>query len=292
VAAKIAQIDKREKELEEREKKVAQILEIQDKKSKGFVKLRVGNELFISKVSILTSVKDSFFHGLLSHETERINEDEYYIPRDNVSFRYVLEFLTYGKLLSQISDKGVLQKLVADADYYILEQLKQNALEQLKQNELEQSKRNALEQSKLSELELLKNLPKLISSTKIIGKWCANAAPSNGGYWNWNIVEIAPPSSHFTLSSGHTITFNVTGLYQISVATSLINTSNGSYMSLYRNGSPVTNSYRADANGYYNSWYLNEILNINASDYIQIYQGHSGSIIGGQISNKLTILML
>jgi len=111
---------------------VATILELLDKKSKGFIKLRVGNELFITKASVLNSVKDTFFQGLLNHETERINDDEYFIPRDNVSFRYVLEFLSYGKLLSQITDIGVLQKLVDDADYYLISNLKDAAMQQIK----------------------------------------------------------------------------------------------------------------------------------------------------------------
>jgi len=116
--------------------------------------------------------------------------------------------------------------------------------------------------------------------------------PTSGGYWNWNVVEIAPPSSHFTLTSGHTITFLVTGLYQITVTVGLTNTGNGNYMALYHNGTDISQAYRSDSSGYYNSWYINEIVSINANDTIRVYQTHNGSLIGGKQANKISVLML
>jgi len=242
------------------------------KKPKGFIKLRVGNELFITKASILCSVKDTFFQGLLNHETERINEDEYFIPRDNNSFKYVLEFLSYGKLISQISDTNILKKLVEDADYYLIGELKEAALKQLNEQKI---------------------LTTGSATPRIIAKWGATSIPTSGSYWNWTVVDIPAPASHFTLTSNHTITFKVAGLYQITVTINIYSsTTNGCYISLYLNGAAVVVNYIADANGYQNSWHINEITNIKANDTMQIYQSHGGNLSGGQTSNKLTILML
>jgi len=250
---------------------VAQIIELHDKKPKGFIKLRVGNELFITKASILCSVKDTFFQGLLNHETERINEDEYFIPRDNNSFKYVLEFLSYGKLISQINDTNILKKLVEDADYYLIGELKEAALKQLNEQKI---------------------LTTGSATPRIIAKWCATGMPTSSSFWNWNAADIPAPTSHFTLTNSNTVTFKVAGLYQITVTINITVSSNGYCISLYLNGSAVATNYTSDPNGYSMSWHMNEIISIKANDTLQIYQTHNGSIVVGQVSNKLTILML
>ena len=62
LAHKSKELEEKEKQLEEREKKVNHILECQDQ-VKEIIKLRVGNQTFLSDPLTLKSVKDSFFSG-------------------------------------------------------------------------------------------------------------------------------------------------------------------------------------------------------------------------------------
>jgi len=260
------------------------------------VKLRVGEREFFTTESILSSVKDSFFCGMLnpnfgksqaairakssqSKEEKKDNApsssldqddtettSEFFIPRDGNVFAYVLEFLTYKDIFSPVTDAGMLRKLAIDADFYLLP----NLVEKVK------ALTGDRKEAKVPTIPIVK-----VAST---------AGCTNGSYWNWNITEVPPTATHFTVS-GQTITINKNGTYHVMIRTAGAGSSNGYYMALYVNGSDVARCYNCDGNGYYISWEINEIFSFKATDRLQVYHTFTSSI-NSQQCNKMSIVCL
>ncbi len=132
IATKSKELDEREKIVAKREKIVDHILE--NDNTKGQVTIQVGNQEFITTAGILKSVKDSFFCGLLNPQfASGESKNHFFIPRDPKIFEYVLEYLTYGTLFSEVPTDGLLLKLAADADFYLLPDLKKQVEMRIKQ---------------------------------------------------------------------------------------------------------------------------------------------------------------
>lgn len=79
---------------------------------------------------ILLSAGECYFSALLSPKFEN-SEGTYFIPRDGKSFSYILEYLTYGSIISVPDDAAMLKKVILDADYFGLPQLSE-ALKKIK----------------------------------------------------------------------------------------------------------------------------------------------------------------
>jgi len=264
LAKKGEELDALEKLISEREKKVEHILK--NVQTQGCIKLQVGSVFYYIAADVLLSNKDSYFHGLLNPKFSK-DKEEHFISRDGDIFKYVVEFLTYGKLISNLLPEER-EKLAIDADFYLLPSLVQ-------------------------EIKDLPPIPKATTSTAkklCLIKLCSNAATANTVI-QWNSVEINGPNSHFT-HNGARITINETGLYEVHVQAGRTNGSNGYYLALRKNGTETAHSYQSDANSHYNTASLHEIMAINKDDYLEVYHGGNTGILGDALANKITVLFL
>jgi len=259
----------RERIVAEREKKVDHILA--NISTKGIVKLQVGQLIYYTRADTLLREKESFFTGLLNPElrSEKDKDQPLFIDRDGEIFKYVLEYLTYGKLVSIIDNLGVFQKLLLDAEYYVLPGL----------------------------IEQLKDYNTLNCKGKIINIFLrvqSSINTSNGSYINWNIAT-AVPTSHFQ-HNGSTITIKQTGLYQIIIRYALQCSSNGlsgdANIDLYVSNQVVARVYHGQNDGYCQSRSLIEILPLQANDTIMVMYRSNSNGIADQLGNSMTILLL
>lgn len=85
--------------------------------------IRVGQDIFHTTSAVLLCHPETYFHGMLSGNFKKQEDGSYFIARDGESFKYILEFMTYGRLCSAIHDRGLLRKLLVDADFYGLSTL-------------------------------------------------------------------------------------------------------------------------------------------------------------------------
>ena len=278
----VSTLEKKEREFIIREKKLESILVNTSKIE--YICLLVGKEKYFCTKSILLSVKDSYFHGLLNadfeNHVEGLNENEnvltYIIPRSGDSFKYVLEFLTYGELVSEdelIGKQSLLKKLHFDADFYILKALKDQT----------------------SKLMKIKQIPKQKQekSTEILpfAKWQSNTACSNGNYWAWNIVYISPSKTgYYTKSADHKIiTVHKKGKYRVNIRCTGTTSTNSHYISLYINSSPQAYCYNGQSTGYLVNWQINDIFSLNAGARLQVYWYTNGSSNNTIQSNSFSI---
>lgn len=265
-------LDQREKDVTERERKMEENMKNQH--SGSSVKIRVGEKLFYSAPSILTTYKDSYFSVMLATkvETEMV-DDAYFIARSPKSFEYVLEFLTYGKILTPITDPGFKKLLEKDADFYMLDQLK----EELKNVTIKEN--------------IIKQPPPLQTQAPIlVSKFQSNQCGGSGNYWHWNKTLLDECK---ITSSGHTLTITQEGTYQIMVKVTCGNSNQGYYVAIYHNGNDVSQAYHCEGNCYqYNTWHLNDILQLKANDKIQIYQAYNGSPYNSHNANSLNFIKL
>ena len=98
------------------------------------VVVQVGSCSFETTFDVLLSQPDSYFHMLQwSSDKELVLPPpaKVFISRDPTSFRFVLEYLTYGELFSQIKDEGVLNMLKYDAKFYGLPELAEKVQKRL-----------------------------------------------------------------------------------------------------------------------------------------------------------------
>jgi len=264
LAKKGEELDAREKLISEREKKVEHILK--NVQTQGCIKLQVGSVFYYIAADVLLSNKDSYFHGLLNPKFSK-DKEEHFISRDGDIFKYVVEFLTYGKLISNLLPEER-EKLAIDADFYLLPSLVQ-------------------------EIKDLPPIPKATTSTAkklCLIKLCSNAAAANTVI-QWNSVEINGPNSHFT-HNGARITINETGLYEVHVQAGRTNSTNGYYLALRKNGTDTAHSYQSEANSHYNTASMHEIMAINKDEYLEVYHGGNTAIYGDALANKITVLFL
>eukprot|EP01091_Cochliopodium_minus_P008789 TRINITY_DN2048_c0_g2_i1.p1 TRINITY_DN2048_c0_g2~~TRINITY_DN2048_c0_g2_i1.p1 ORF type:complete len:286 (+),score=62.15 TRINITY_DN2048_c0_g2_i1:81-938(+) len=253
--------------LEIREEKVNDILKELDGKKN--VKLLVGNRIFYTHQDILTKKEDSYFHGFFNPKFKQENENgEYIIARDGDVFAYVLEYLTYDELLSEIKDVGMLKKLIKDADYYQLKELK-NIAEKMMEN--------------------ISN--KQIGGNNSLAKWQSSSG-QNQGYWNWNHEIIKPNEGFYKLENGNTVRVLQKGTYMVLIRATGSSYGNSDYIELYINGqNGISRCVNSDANGYQISWEINEIFNFEENTTLQVYNSFSGPV-NNNYMNQFSIVKL
>jgi len=193
------------------------------------------------------------------------------IPRDGEVFAYVFEYLTYGRLISDLTP-AIREKLIIDADYYLLPELKEQAL------------KAKVTPSFDWKGELKSSRPCLQVNS--------SSGATSGSYWNFNVVKINSPLGFFTLS-GNTITIVFSGIYQVNVRVSNQSYTNGECSSLYVNGTETARSYTfASGAGYYATACISEILNLSAGATLQVYNNSRGAPVNDQCCNSLNILRI
>eukprot|EP01129_Flabellula_baltica_P004147 TRINITY_DN1417_c0_g1_i1.p1 TRINITY_DN1417_c0_g1~~TRINITY_DN1417_c0_g1_i1.p1 ORF type:complete len:291 (-),score=62.73 TRINITY_DN1417_c0_g1_i1:24-896(-) len=245
VTDRISSLDERERVIEQREEKVDAVLKAFPS---GIVTLNVGGEIFMSSTDILTSIQDTYFCGLLSQNADKVEAQEaLFIPRCPVVFRHILDYLTYGEFDEGIQDPFLLKKLVVDADYYLLEELK----------------------SKLeAQLELVGEVQGHMGNVRWVSLTCNNCNPGSGTPYSFEVNSISSQADFGV--NGTNVTVLRSGVYQISLKESHRNTGNGNYTEVRRNNNVISRAYRADANGYYNTCSFTEIWEFDENDVITV----------------------
>jgi len=270
------ELKEREECVSLREQKVDTIMK--NNHIKGRVELRVGSLIFHTTADILLSRPGSYFHGLLNIKFREGSEQALFIARDGESFKFVLEYLTYGKLFSIPTDLGTAEKLCADADFYLLPELYKLAGEAKEQ---------------LLKFPLQRNPDQ--HGAMIWMRVASSAACGNGGYINWNSSVVVPPS-HFS-HSGNTTTIQRAGLYHIFLRYEFACSTNGqgaANVDLYIDGAVVARSYHGKADGYYDGRSLEHLDNLKKGAKIQVlYRSNSNCNNNADaLATTLTILCL
>ena len=134
--------------------------------------VQVGNTSFETTFDVLLSRPDSFFHRFQWTDGKELAKtpDNIFIARDPTSFGYVLEYLTYGELFSELSNKGLLNMLSADAKFYGLTELAQKVQDRLDsmfavEEEYEQ-RLKSLEEAKIEHDKQLEEMSSKISDIR------------------------------------------------------------------------------------------------------------------------------
>lgn len=262
-------------DLREREKKVDHILKNDHLPDK--VTIRVGDRLFYTTSTILISTeKENYFHGLFTSKFKKPEDGIYFLARDPKCFEYVLEFLTYGSLVSEIGDRNLLKKLAIDADFYLLPELKEQAQKQLD------------------------SIPNLIPNLKdqtqcVVAKFQNGSCSGSGAYWSWNSTVLIN-NQYFQLRTQNynndTVTVLRKGTYLISIRVG-VQTQANTYSSLYINGSDVARSYISCGNAhYYQSPQIIEVFPLNANDKLQVYSSYTSGPLNNNPHNSFCIYLL
>ena len=96
-----------------------------NKVTDSVIKLNVGGHVFMTSVLTLTRDPDSMLAAMFSgrHKLHITPDGAVFIDRDGTHFRYILNFLRDGSLRpgSLPDDKGIIQELIAEAEYYQLQ---------------------------------------------------------------------------------------------------------------------------------------------------------------------------
>jgi hypothetical protein len=265
-------LEQREKKVTERETRLDEVLKAH-KNPETIIKIKVGDVLFTTDIQVINSIKDTYLSTLVAEGVGKTKEENaYFLARDPISFKIILEYLTYGEILTNEVSQKLWKRVAVDSQFYGLKELEEIALKEM-ENSIDSSFSN--------------NNPKILCSK------FQSSACSNGSYWNWNTTVMN--QLNLTLSnSNSTITLLNPGTYQVIVKVCVGNNSHGSYTSLYLNGTDISRSFHCEANNYqYNSWHLNEVIEVkNKNEYIQIYQTYNGSVYGTNLANCLTIIQL
>jgi len=199
---------------------------------------------------------------------------ELLIPRDGDTFAYVLEYLTYGKLITTELPVAIQEKLIIDADYFLLPELKEQALKA----------KGAVASSGILDTKTI--------GTRQVGQWTSNSGAAAGGYWNWNVEKLNRPPGAFTVS-GNTITVTTAGVYQINIRVTNASATNGEYSALYLNGAIAAYSYSfASQGGIYCSAVINEILTLTAGARLQVHNSNRGAPVNDHNANSFGIVCL
>lgn len=97
------------------------------------VKLNVGGTLYLTTADTLLSIKDSYFTSLLSGRFQASKvEDAYFIDRDGLVFRYVLDYLRNLVGYQCPTDLDLLIQLEREADFFLLPELKELVNKEIK----------------------------------------------------------------------------------------------------------------------------------------------------------------
>eukprot|EP00005_Dracoamoeba_jomungandri_P002898 CAMPEP_0174254456 /NCGR_PEP_ID=MMETSP0439-20130205/3769_1 /TAXON_ID=0 /ORGANISM="Stereomyxa ramosa, Strain Chinc5" /LENGTH=362 /DNA_ID=CAMNT_0015336047 /DNA_START=181 /DNA_END=1269 /DNA_ORIENTATION=- len=225
--------------------------------------LLVGNQEFHTTADTLTrNAKDSYFSALL--RVEGAKTTEHFIPRDPGAFKYVLEFLTYGSLLSQVEDVGVLKKLVIDAEhYYMLPKLAKQARLQLGPE----------------------------GSHPNFAKFCGAKAVSAGNTFVWNTVEANEEC--VSLDSSNTVlNVNKSGVFQLNLRYLCQCATNGSYVEVLVDNSPVARCYHNTNDGYQQSRSIQEIIHLGKGSFLKVLYNSNYNLVNDPLANTLSLLYL
>lgn len=304
-------VNKREEKLKAREEHLNRIFTNHNGKQRVIV--QVGNSSFETTYDILLSCPDSYFHIFQwTKENELVESpDSVFIARNPTTFGYVLEYLTYGELHSELSDKGLLNMLIADAKFYALPKLAQkvqDCLDSLLAVEGKSEQRlKALEEASLkSEQEISKALKDVDAkvttlSSKILGqqpplyhKVAAANQLSNGQYINWN-TPILALASHLQYDGSSAYTILKKCLLQLTVrytATCSTHGNGAGNVNLMVNGIAVARCYHGQANGYQESREMQDIREYNVDDKIQFQYYSNSSTVNDVLGTTLTIIVL
>ena len=174
----------------------------------------------------------------------------------------MLEYLTYGKLITEIKQKNVLEKLIIDSEYYVLPDLCQQA----------------------------KNLFLKISIKNKIAKWQSTSS-QNQGYWNWNIAVIQPDQNLYQIVSSNTLLVKLEGVYLILIRTAL-SYNQQSYIDLYINGTALTRSIGYSNDNQSHSHEINEVFTLKSGDKIQIFMNSNNNYNSTALCNQLSIIKI
>jgi len=232
----------------------------------------VGSGTFHTTPDILLSQKDSYFHGLLSphfRDAQTEPNEPLFIARDGESFKYVLEFLTYGQIFTKLPDDGSLDKLMADADFYLLDKLKEH----------------------------LKTLPAR-GGTAELGLYCrvgSRAPVANGANITWNVPDRVPGTRF--LVQNDTVTVLQNGLYHIFCRYQNTTSTHGqgaANLDMMINGVAVARSYHGAANGYHDGHQVIHLTELEAQSTVQCryFSNSNGNQISDPLGTNLTILKL
>ena len=124
-----------------------------------------------------------------------------------------------------------------------------------------------------------------------MAKWQSTSGAANGAYWNWN-NPIIPANANFYNCNGNTITVKQGGTYLILIRACGTSTGNNLYLQLYISGVPGPKCSSSNANGYVDTWSMNEIVQLTANCTLQVYQATNGNPYNDKESNQFSIVRL
>ncbi|XP_065659391.1 uncharacterized protein LOC136083710 [Hydra vulgaris] len=226
------------------------------------VSVQVGNCNFETTFDVLLSHSNSYFHVFEWTKEKKLADapSKIFIPRDPQTFRFVLEYLTYGKLFSQINDPGLLKLLKCDAQFYGLPELGKK-VQKLIDKEYE---KKTQEKAKLE-----------FAQFPLYLKTACSDAVSNGGYFNWNRL-IKDLGTHFQYDGISTFSLLKKCLVQISMKYIAYTTLAG-YVNIFVNDVEVSR-YHHMTQGYFDSRQINEVYEFEIKDRIKFqYNGNYSS---------------
>jgi hypothetical protein len=214
--------------------------------------------------------KIPIFSGLLNSQFVKPEDGIYFVAREPSVFEYVLEFLIYGQLISNISDQSMLKKLSLDADFFLLPKLKE-------------------------QVDLLLKEEKKTSENVIFAKLDNATLIASGQHWQWNGSRSLPPD-YFSLSTqiqpNDTLTVKQEGTYLVLVRTTMNNSGNSVYLALRVNGVEVARSYNCHNTNYSASTSINEVFQFKAGDRLQISQTPNISSFNGPLNKNFSVILL
>jgi len=103
---------------------------------------------------------------------------------------------------------------------------------------------------------------------------------------------MASPKFYTLSNNNETITFVNDGLYLVSVNVCARNTTNGNYISMRIGGTDISRCYFADANNFYKSYNLSELISITARQTLDIHVLASLGTHTDSYANRLSIIPL
>jgi len=255
--AKTSELTKREKELEERERIVNEMVDNVKCSEQEIIELRVGQIVYHVTAKTLLKHRDSYFYAMLNSEAT----GERFIDRDGSLFKYVLEYLRYGKVSSTLTNSQA-EKLKLDSVFYNLPGLVQDRNENL---------------------EAPKDLPKSVKFVSTSGGTNANL--------NWNYSNMK--NTKFAHCLNDTITVVQPGMYLFFIRSIAKGGDNDGHILLNINGNPVARSRNTvQAGGYFMSLQISEVFNIDAGAALTVFQHAAYGASNEQYGNVFTIVKL
>ncbi|KAJ3429630.1 potassium channel tetramerization domain-containing [Anaeramoeba flamelloides] len=138
----------------------------------NIIHLNIGGTEFVTSITTLCSVKNTFFSGLFNKEF-KVNQNRIFIDRDPTYFRVILNYLRDPKAdpFPLPSDEGVLKLIRLEADYFNLPgfiQVIDNKIEEVGQQRESQLEKLKNSDTKIS--QMLEAIDEIYCSLRE-GKW-------------------------------------------------------------------------------------------------------------------------